>query len=155
MEKSLAPMVAKEPRVAARLLVQALPAAAKPIRRRLAYALVISDVGSYEVTIEDGHATVMDVDEDGARAGDVDFELRTDARTFAGLAIGESPIKAILSRRLRVKGKLWRAVELRKLEKAVSLRDVVDAGADPDLLYRAMRYAIEPEWEGRKEGRPR
>src|SRR3954452_15042818 len=147
MEQSLAPMVTREPELAAKLLVQALPAAAGPIKGRLDYRIVISDVASYEVAIEDGEATVTEIDDD-APLENVDFELRTDARTFAGLAIGEGPIKAILSRRLRLRGKSWRALKLRKLETGVTLRDVERAGADPDLLYRAMRYAIEPHWRG-------
>jgi SCP-2 sterol transfer family len=141
-------MVAKEPELAAELLVQALPAAAKPIKGRLSYLLVISDLATYAVTIEDGQAVVTNVVDEGGGLEDVDFRLITDARTFAGLAIGESQTMAVLRRRVRIKGKRWRALKLRKFERTVSLRDVQGAGVDPELLYRAMRYAIEPRWQG-------
>jgi hypothetical protein len=141
-------MVAQEPKLAAELLVQAFPAAAKPITGHLSYLLVISDLATYEITIDDGKAVVNDVNDEGAGLDRVDFRLVTDARTFAGLAIGESQVKAVLRGRVRIKGKRWRALKLRKLERTVSLRAVQEAGVDPELLYRAMRYAIEPRWDG-------
>src|SRR5688500_16194243 len=144
-------MVTAEPELAAKLVVQALPAAAKPIRGHLDYRLVIDGVGSYDISIDNGTATVTESDDEAGRLAKVDFELHTDARTFAGLAIGESQIRAILSRRVRVRGQRWRALKLLKLETAVTMPDVANAGADPDLLYRAMRYAIEPNWQGRQD----
>jgi hypothetical protein len=152
MQQSLAHMASSEPELAAKLVVQALPAAATPIKGRLDYRLVISDVGSYHVSISDGRATVSELI-DGAEGDEkVDFELSTDARTFVGLATGESQVRAVLNRRLRLRGKRWRALRLRKLETEVTMRDVALAGVDPDLLYRAMRYAIEPDWtKGRGE----
>lgn len=157
IQRSLIRMAEREPELAAKLLVQALPAAAAPIKGPLDYRLVLSDVGAYSVSISDGSAAVSPLaeeaggDENGAqpRGGDgaVDFELRTDAITFARLAAGASPLRSMLSGRLRVSGKRRRALKLRKLAGDVTMRDVARANTpDPDLLYRALPYAIDPAW---------
>ncbi len=55
----------------------------------------------------------------------------------------------MLRGRLRVRGKRRRALRLRHMANGQpSLADVVEAGGtlDPDLLYRALPYLIDPEW---------
>jgi ribonucleoside-diphosphate reductase beta chain len=149
MQQSLARMVTKEPELAARLLVEALPAAAAPIDDQLDYGLVVYNVGSYHVSIGNGNGAVNALPQDAPPLdGKVDFELRTDARTFVRLATGASPLRLMLNGRLRIRGKRRRALRLRKLAKDVTMRDVARAGLspDPDLLYRALQYAIDPEW---------
>jgi ribonucleoside-diphosphate reductase beta chain len=149
MQQSLDRMVTREPELAARLLVQALPAAAAPIDEQLDYRLVVYNVGSYDVSIGNGAGAVNALP-NGAPAADgkVDFELRTDARTFVRLATGSSPVRLMLNGRLRIRGKRRRALRLRKLAKDITMRDIARAGSspDPDLLYRALQYAIDPEW---------
>ncbi len=143
--KSLIRMADREPELAARLLVQALPAAAAQMDGRLDYTLALADAGTYHVSIADGSATVEPV-LDGAN-GHVDFELHSDAATFARLAAGASPLRMMLSGRIRIRGKRRRALKLRKLAGDLSMRDIARSGRpDPDLLYRALPYAIEPEW---------
>jgi ribonucleoside-diphosphate reductase beta chain len=157
IQRSLIRMAEREPELAAKLLVQALPAAAAPIKGALDYRLVLSDVGAYSVSISEGSAEVSPLaeavggEEGAAQAADgdgaVDFELRTDASTFARLAAGASPLRLMLSGRLRVKGKRRRALKLRKLAGDVTMREIARVKApDPDLLYRALPYAIDPAW---------
>jgi ribonucleoside-diphosphate reductase beta chain len=148
MQDSLARMVDEDPQLAAELLVNAIPAAAEPIKKRLDYRLVVYNVGAYDISIEDGKAIVMALD---GRAespnGRAEFELRTDARTFARLATGASPVGLMMNRRLRIRGKRHRALALRKLSGDLTMRDVARrSNPDPDLLYRALPYAIDPAW---------
>jgi ribonucleoside-diphosphate reductase beta chain len=147
MQQSLTRMAKEEPELAARLLVTALPAAAAGVPGRLDYGLEIDEVGAYRVAIADGAATVTPADGTSNGAAP-DFELRTDAATLARLAAGAGPLRLMLGGRLRIKGKRRKALKLRKLAGNVSMRDVARAGVDPDpdLVYRALPYAIDPEW---------
>jgi ribonucleoside-diphosphate reductase beta chain len=145
-QQSLTRMAKEDPELAARLLVTALPAAAASVPGRLDYGLEIDEVGAYRVAIADGSATVTPAD--GASNGVApDFELSTDAATLARLAAGAGPLRLMLGGRLRIKGKRRKALKLRKLAN-VSMREVARAGVDPDpdLVYRALPYAIDPEW---------
>jgi ribonucleoside-diphosphate reductase beta chain len=147
MERSLLRMAEVDPELAGRLLMHSLPAAAAPIQDRLEYRIVLEDVGAYQVSINSGSATVARVSgQDNGTVGD--FELLTDAASFARLAAGASPLRLMLSRRLRVRGKRRRALKLRKLAGGLSMRDIARAGVepDPDLLYQALPYVIDPEW---------
>ena len=148
MQQSLARMATQEPELAARLLVQALPAASAPIQEQLDYRLVVYNVGSYEVSISNGSAAVSPVDGAVDANGKVDFELRTDAGTFVRMANGANPLGLLLNGRVRIRGKRRRALKLRKLARQLTMRDIARAGPapDPDLLYRALPYAVDPEW---------
>lgn len=146
MEQSLKRMANEDPELAAQLLVNALPAAAAGVPGTLDYGLEIDRVGSYRVTIADGAANVVPVDQ--TPNGATEFVLRTDAATLARLAAGASPLRLMLGRRLHIDGKRRKALRLRKLSNGMSMRDVARAGVDPDpdLVYRALPYAIDPEW---------
>jgi ribonucleoside-diphosphate reductase beta chain len=146
MEQALTRMAESDPELAARLLVTALPAAAAKIPGKLDYGLEIEKVGDYRVSIADGTATVEAVAE--PLDGKPDFVLHTDAATLARLAAGASPLRLMLGRRLQVRGKRRRALKLRRLGGGMSMRDVARAGVepDPDLVYRALPYALDPEW---------
>jgi ribonucleoside-diphosphate reductase beta chain len=156
IQRSLIRMAEREPELAAKLLVQALPAAAAPIKDALDYRLVLSDVGAYSVSIREGTAAVLPLgegsgEEEAEQAADVDgavdFELRTDTGTLARLAAGASPLRMMLSGRMRVRGKRRRALKLRKLAGDLTMREIARAKTpDPDLLYRALPYAIDPAW---------
>jgi ribonucleoside-diphosphate reductase beta chain len=54
----------------------------------------------------------------------------------------------MLSGRVRIRGKRRRALKLRGMASNVTMRDIARSGVtpDPDLLYRALPYALEPEW---------
>jgi ribonucleoside-diphosphate reductase beta chain len=146
MAQALVRMAEKDPELAARLLVTALPAAASGVSGRIDYGLEIERVGNYHVSIADGAATVSPAPQ--ASNGPLDFVMRTDAKTLARLAAGASPIRLMLGGRMRIQGKRHKALRLRRLAGNLSMRDVARAGVDPkpDLVYRALPYAIDPEW---------
>jgi ribonucleoside-diphosphate reductase beta chain len=154
MQKSLARMAAEDPELAAKVLVSALPAAAVSVRGRLDYRLVLDGLGEYHVAIDGGRADVTQESDNGggggiaAPNGRADFTLQTDPATFARLAAGASPLRLMLGGKLHVHGKRRRALKLRQMEGGLTMRDIVRAGVtpDPDLLYRALPYAIDPEW---------
>jgi ribonucleoside-diphosphate reductase beta chain len=146
MGQALIRMAGDDPRLAARLLLTALPAAASGVQGSLDYGLEIDEVGDYRISVVDGAATVVPAAE--SPNGQPDFVVQTDAATLARLAAGASPVRLMLARRLRISGKRRRALKLRQLAGNVSMRDVARAGIepDPDLVYRALPYAIDPEW---------
>ncbi|MGH2978557.1 MAG: SCP2 sterol-binding domain-containing protein [Solirubrobacterales bacterium] len=140
-------MARDEPELAARVLVSALPAAAASVPGRLEYRLVLDGMGAYHVALDGGKAEVTE-EHPAAPNGEVDFTLETDPETFALLARGAHPLRLMLGGRLRVHGKRRRALKLRHMEADLTMRDIVRAGVrpDPDLLYRALPYAIDPAW---------
>jgi ribonucleoside-diphosphate reductase beta chain len=140
-------MAVEDPELAARLLVSALPAAAASVPGRLDYRLVLDGLGAYRVAIDGGTAEVIE-EPPSAPNGYADFTLRTDPETFARLAAGASPLRLMLGGKLHVHGKRRRALKLRRMEGDLTMRDIVRAGVtpDPDLLYRALPYAIDPAW---------
>jgi ribonucleoside-diphosphate reductase beta chain len=140
-------IAADDPELAARLILMTLPAAAARIPGTLAYTLDIEGLGSYRVAVSGGRARV----DDAARLdGDVDFRLATDPRTLVELVTGVAgPLGLMLRGRLGIRGKRRRALRLRAMGGAdVGLDEVVANGGrlDPDVMYRALPYLIEPEW---------
>ena len=138
-------MAESDPELAVRLVAQTLPAAAAELRPPLCFMLDIDGVDSWLVeATEDGPARVSS---NGA-ASNVDFVVRADAPTFARLAAGANPLPLILSRRLRIQGKRRRALALRGLSDDAGPRDLARLGlpVDPDLAYRALAHAVDPEW---------
>jgi ribonucleoside-diphosphate reductase beta chain len=140
-------IAADDPALAARLILMTLPAAASRIPGTLAFVLDVDGVGAYRVAVTDGRARV---DEAAASDGDVDFRLILEPRTLVALVTGTaSPLGLLLRRRLRIHGSRLRARRLRAMSSAdVGLDEVVAAGGqlDPDVMYRALPYLIEPEW---------
>jgi ribonucleoside-diphosphate reductase beta chain len=138
-------MAESDPELAVRLVAQTLPAAAAELRPPLSFRLDIDGVDSWLVeATEDGPARVSS---NGA-ASNVDFVVRADAPTFARLAAGANPLPLILSRRLRIEGKRRRALALRSLSDDAGPRELARLGlpVDPDLAYRALAHAVDPEW---------
>jgi len=135
-----------DPELAARLVLMTLPAAAAAIPAKLAYALDVGGVGAYRVSVADGRARV----EPATDGQPTDFSLSTDARSLVDMALGRrSPLALTLRRRLRIRGSRRRALLLRRMSaEQPGPADVLRAGGrlDPDLLYRALPYMIEPEW---------
>ena len=143
-QQALAQMANEDPELAARLIVQTLPATAAKVPGTLTYSLSVADVGDYTVAIDAGRARVTD----GAN-GEAEFRLSTDARGLAEMAAGESPLKLILTGRVRIRGNRLRVRKLRAMsEGATDMADVIANGGevDPDLLYRSLPYLIDPEW---------
>jgi ribonucleoside-diphosphate reductase beta chain len=134
-----------DPKLAVRLVAQALPAAAAGLRPPLSFRLDIENAGTWLVeATDDGPARVS---ADGA-SPEVDFTLHADAASFARLASGANPLALMLSRRVRITGKRRRALALRRLSQDAGPRELARLGVrvDPDLAYRALAHAVDPEW---------
>ena len=139
----------RDPALATRLMVMALPAAAARIPATLAYELTVEGVGSWRVSVADGRARVDEVMAPVEADPSTDFRLHTDPESFARLANGSSPLGLMLRRRLRVRGKRRRARLLRHMNGAQpTLAEVIDAGGrvDVDAMMRALPYLVDPEW---------
>jgi ribonucleoside-diphosphate reductase beta chain len=145
-------MAQADPELAARLVLMSLPVVAKRIPGSLTYDLTVEGWGTYRVSKHNGTATVDEQPERGDVARPdpgVDFMLVTDARTLAQMAAGVSPARLMLEGRIRIRGKRRRALKLRAMaDSDLDLAEVLRSGAeiDPDLLYRALEYLIDPEW---------
>ena len=151
LQAALQRMAAEEPELAARLVVQATPAALAGIGKPLRYGLDIEGVGSYRVEAngDDAPATVTETDGESETDGAApDFVIRADAAALAELAAGASPLRLMLAGRLHLKGRRRKALALRRLNQDAGLREAAALGApiDPDLVYRSLPYAIDPEW---------
>jgi len=142
---ALREMARDDPELAARLVLQTLPAAAARIRGPLRYELAVGDMGTWLVVVDDDGARV----EPGSD-GEVDFVLSTTAEGLARLAAGASPLRLMLGGTVRIRGKRRRAMRLRAMSSAngLSMADALAGGAqlDPDAVYRSLAYMIDPEW---------
>jgi ribonucleoside-diphosphate reductase beta chain len=136
-----------DPELAARLIVHSLPAAAAELPDGLSYRIEIDDLGAWRVSANGDAAEVTPIDPGAELDGDA-FALATDARSLAEVASGRSALRALVGRRLRIRGKRRKALALRRLSTDAGPRDLARIGApiDPDLLYRSLPYAIESEW---------
>lgn len=135
-------MAREEPRLAARLVLMTMPAAVRRIEEPLSCELIVRDLGAWRLS--DGRMEPLN-----GRAGDVDFRLATDPEGLAALVSGASPLKLLLSGRVRVRGSRRHAARLRALESAdVTLADAVAAGAevDVDAVFRSLPYLLDPAW---------
>jgi ribonucleoside-diphosphate reductase beta chain len=146
-ERALRRMAESEPELAARLLIQSLPAAAVALPPGLNYRIEIDGLGAWSVRPNGGPAEVTEVPGGPDLDGDA-FAIETDARTLARLAGGASPVGALIRRRLRLRGKRRKALALRRLSSEAGPRELARLGVpvDPDLVFRSLAYAIEPEW---------
>jgi ribonucleoside-diphosphate reductase beta chain len=138
-------MAREDPELAARLVLQTLPAPAARIPPPLRYELTVGDLGTWLVSVDDSGARV----EQGAN-GEVDFRLWTDESGLAQMAAGASPLRLMLGGKVRIRGKRRRALKLRAMGDAddLSMADALAGGAqlDPDAVYRSLPYLIDPEW---------
>jgi len=127
--------------------VHSMPAAAATLPPGLSYRLELEGLGAWAVRPNGGHADVTEVPIGGDLNGDA-FAISTDPATLAQLASGRSPLGAFLRRRLRLRGRRRKALALRKLSADAGPRDLARLGlpVDPDLVFRSLAYAIEPEW---------
>jgi ribonucleoside-diphosphate reductase beta chain len=139
-------IAADDPKLAARLVLMTLPAAAARISGTLVYQLDIEELGSYLVSVSGGRARV----DEARTTEDSDFRIQTDARTLIELVTGTSgPLGLMMRGRLRIRGKRRRALKLRQMSSAdLSMAEVVESGGalDPDILYRSLPYLIDPDW---------
>ncbi|MGH2955795.1 MAG: SCP2 sterol-binding domain-containing protein [Solirubrobacterales bacterium] len=145
--EALRRMASSDPELAARLVLQSLPAAAATLPEGLSYRLELDRVGAWRVRANGEHAEVTKAEPGAELDGDA-FAITTDARTLARIASGANPIGAMIRGRLRLRGKRRKALALRRLSQEAGPRQLAKLGlpVDPDLLYRSLPYAIHPEW---------
>ena len=154
----LARVGAAEPELAARLVLMTLPAAAARIRGTLVYDLAVDGLGTHRVSVSAGRARVDRIDAHAngnapalkPAGGETDFRMSAEPRALVALASGEArPLGLMLRGVLRVRGKRRRLLRLRRMAgPAIELAEVIEAGGklDVDALFRALPYAIDPEW---------
>lgn len=145
-DAALRRMAAADPELAARLVIHSLPAAASSLPAELSWRLGVRGLGEWTISSPANGGPAKVEPSNGERAED--FALETDADGLARLAAGSSPLGLMLRRRLRLRGKRRKAMALRRLDSAAGPRDLARLGVavDPDLLYRSLPYALEPEW---------
>jgi ribonucleoside-diphosphate reductase beta chain len=135
-------MAREEPRLAARLVLMTMPAAVQRLEDPVSYELVVRDLGAWRVS--GGRMEPLN-----GQPGEVDFRMATDPEGLAALVAGASPLKLMLTGRVRIRGSRRQAAKLRALESSgVTLGDGVRAGAelDVDAVFRALPYLIDPAW---------
>ena len=143
-QQALAQMARDEPELAARLILQSLPAAAAKVPGQLTYGLIVDGIGEYTVAIDSGTARVTE----GAN-GTTDFNLSTTARGLAEMGAGASPLKLLVTGKVRIRGNRLKARQLRAMAQGpTDMAQVIANGGevDPDLVYRSLPYLIDPEW---------
>src|SRR5918997_7142043 len=145
---ALRDMAREDPELAARLVLQTLPAAVAKIPPPIAYDLTVDGLGSWRITVDDSGAKVAP--RNGDSAGNLDFRLMTDAEGLAQLAAGASPMRLMLGGKLRIRGKRRRAMKLRAMADGddPTIADAIRAGAelDTDAVLRALPYMVDPAW---------
>ncbi|HEU0317847.1 MAG TPA: hypothetical protein VFR49_10990, partial [Solirubrobacteraceae bacterium] len=150
LPRAIRRLAATDPRLAARIIVQLLPAQALSVPGRLAYDLTIPELGSFRVSLVGGRGIAVPLAAPGAKvSSEVDFHMRASADALAEIALGASPKRMLLAGRIRIRGRRRRARALRGFaDRPPSLTEIARAGVrlDPWLLYTALAEAIEPEW---------
>lgn len=146
MEAAIRRMSESDPELAAKLVIHSLPAAAAPLPSDLTWRLSVEGLGDWTVSGSEGSGPARVEPSNGE--ADEDFVLHTDPRGLARLAAGTSPLSLLLRSRLRLRGKRRKAIALRHLDPDAGPRKMAALGieVDPDLLYRSLPYAIDPEW---------
>jgi ribonucleoside-diphosphate reductase beta chain len=140
-------MAESDPELAARLVVQSLPAAAANLPEGFSYRLELDGVGAWTVSSLGGRAKVAEVLA-GADLNGEAFAISTDPATLARVASGRSPLGAMARGRIKLRGRRRKALALRRLSVDAGPRDLARQGlpVDPDLVFRSLAYAIDPEW---------
>jgi ribonucleoside-diphosphate reductase beta chain len=146
-QRALQRMAASDPELAARLIVQSLPAAAANLPDGLSYRLELDGVGAWTVSSLGGRAKVAEVLA-GADLNGETFAISTDAETLARVASGHNPVGPLARGKLKLRGRRRKAFALRRLDPDAGPRDLARLGLpiDADLVFRSLAYAIEPEW---------
>jgi ribonucleoside-diphosphate reductase beta chain len=140
-------MAESDPELAARLIVQSLPAAAAKLPDGMSYRLELEGLGAWTVSSLGGRAKVAEVLA-GADLNGEAFAISTDAETLARVASGRNPVGPLMNGRLKLRGRRHKALALRKLDPEAGPRELARLGhpVDADLVFRSLAFAIEPEW---------
>ncbi|HZB75039.1 MAG TPA: alkyl sulfatase C-terminal domain-containing protein, partial [Solirubrobacteraceae bacterium] len=138
-----------DPRAAARLLLQLVPAHAAIAGEPLEYDLTIREAGSHAISVSEGRATATPIDFPRARSVAA-FHAAADAVTLAELLAGVPKRLGRWRGPVRVHGRRHGAELVRDLLAGsdLSLAAAARAGAalEPDLVFRLFAYAIQPAW---------
>jgi ribonucleoside-diphosphate reductase beta chain len=145
--RALRRMADSDPELAARLIVQSMPAAAADLPDGLSYRLELDGLGAWTVSSLGGRAKVAEVLA-GADLNGEAFAISTDPETLARVASGRSPLGPLARGRLKLRGRRRKALALRRLADGAGPRDLARQGhpVDADLVFRSLPYAIEPGW---------
>jgi hypothetical protein len=137
----------RDPRLAAELVLELLPAQAIAIGKPTRYLVKIAELGAYEISLADGRGSVRDL----AGAGLIDsrtYLLEGPAAAFAEVAAGGSRLSAWRPPAgLRIRGGRRRAKRLLAARRVpLSLSELESAGVTvwPGLLLLALAEAIDP-----------
>jgi ribonucleoside-diphosphate reductase beta chain len=146
-QRALRRMAESDPELAARLILQSLPAAGANLPDGLSYRLELDGLGAWTVSSLGGRAKVAEVLA-GADLNGEAFAISTDAETLAKVASGRNPVGPLAQGRLKLRGRRRKALALRRLAPDAGPRDLARMGlpVDADLVFRSLPYAIEPEW---------
>ncbi len=138
-----------DPRTAARLLVALVPAQGALVSAPLQYDLTIRGAGTYAISIAAGRATARGVREPRPRA-QAAFHVTADVVTLAEVLAGVQKRMGRWIGSVKVQGQRRDAEALRDalVGAQLDLSAAARAGADldPDLVWRALAYAIDPAW---------
>ena len=145
--RALRRMAESDPVLAARLVVHSLPAAAGTLPAGLSYRLELDGLGAWTVRPYGDRAEVSEA-APGVELNGEAFAISTDPATLAEVASGRSPLAALARGRIKLRGRRRKALALRHLSTDAGPRDLARLGVrvDPDLVFRSLAYAIEPEW---------
>jgi ribonucleoside-diphosphate reductase beta chain len=145
--RALRRMAESDPELAARLILQSLPAAAANLPDGLSYRLELDGLGAWTVSSLGGRAKVAEVLA-GADLNGEAFVISTDAETLAKVASGRNPVGPLARGQLKLRGRRRKALSLRRLASDAGPRELARMGlpVDADLVFRSLPYAIEPEW---------
>jgi ribonucleoside-diphosphate reductase beta chain len=146
-QRALRRMAESDPELAARLIVQSLPAAAGNLPDGLSYRLELDGLGAWTVSSLGGRGKVAEVLA-GADLNGEAFAISTDAETLARVASGRNPVGPLARGQLKLRGRRRKALALRRLGADMGPRELARMGlpVDADLVFRSLPYAIEPEW---------
>jgi ribonucleoside-diphosphate reductase beta chain len=146
-QRALRRMAESDSELAARLIVQSLPAAAAKLPDGMSYRLELDGLGAWTVSSLGGRVKVAEVLA-GADLNGETFAISTDAETLARVASGHNPLGPLVNGRLKLRGRRRKALALRKLDPDAGPRELARLGhpVDADLVFRSLAYAIEPEW---------
>ena len=100
-QRALRRMAESDPELAARLILQSLPAAGANLPDGLSYRLELDGLGAWTVSSLGGRAKVAEVLA-GADLNGEAFAISTDAETLAKVASGRNPVGPLAQGRLKL-----------------------------------------------------
>ena len=138
-----------DPRAAARLLLALAPVQRALVPAPLEYDLTIRGTGTYAVSIGPERVATRAIREPRAR-DQAAFHLSADVATLSEVLAGVEKRMGRWIGSVKVRGRRRDAAALRDALVAadIDLAAAARAGADldPDLVWRALAYAIDPAW---------